>query len=236
MSDRALRNVDLILGDGPRSEAPRRSGGFRSGPKRTQARKTTPEKRTPARNTRPSEVTEDVWRLAEQWIELGTSALNGNRPYVSHYEFAKRFSTKCNEFRPLRKFRKEFGQEHTVSVLTFMIEFFWDGLTEGDTDAVHQMKFLRDDWESLFDRATTAFAVQAIRNTEQSGRRYEPTPPSENNYLNLVEQRRLEHWQALAVADEAPPAPQGDLRARWSATESAATLANRQKGTTTNDS
>lgn len=235
MTDRALRHVESLLDESRDTGFQRKRSGFRASATKRSASKPTATNARP-RNTRPSEVSEDIWELAAQWIEVGTGALNGNRPYVSQSEFAKRFSQRVNADRELIDFRKRFGAENTITVLAIMVDKFWDSLNEGDTDSVHQMQFIRDEWESLKDRAFTAWSIERIRRTGSHKRVYETPTASVDNYAQKVDQQRLARWRQ-EVMGSVPEVYGGgrDLRERWTASGTAATIANRQKGTTTDE-
>lgn len=240
MSDRALRNmnrVDALVGN---DERPQRQSNFQRPSGKTLARKqnhpasiTTGGKKESSANVRPSDVSVDIWNLAEQWIEEGTAALE-SRPNVSWAAFSQRLSAATNSHHGMRKFVKEFGQENAVSVIAMMINLYWDNITK-QRDVVHQFVFLRDQWEDLFDRALAMWAISEMKRKNLPRQTYAPPPPSENNYANIRARQRLNGWQSTAAIDEAPRLEQGNLRERWAAIDSPATIANPPEGTTTDE-
>jgi hypothetical protein len=153
----------------PRSQ-PRRSTGPRDIPRAS-------------RNTRPDEVTERMWGLAGQWLELGEARL-GQRPAINLPEFAKRFAAKVNSDRELLSWawkvypgsRWSTGADFVNDVIVRMIELFWDHLTVEQTNTPSlQFAFLEDEWDEWAYQALTSLKVAYYR---ENGTWEKPVLPS----------------------------------------------------------
>lgn len=134
-----------------------------------------PEFPTPAqKNTRPPEVSERVWGLAEQWLEMGEAQF-GKRPPVSKVEFSKRLDTRILADERLQRWLRisperwqevfpgvwNSGIEFVNDVLYRMLELFYENLTEDqkNTSAL-QFAFLNDEWDEWSYHAVTSVQVK----------------------------------------------------------------------------
>lgn len=141
---------------------------------RAQPRKGTGKGRTTRKEvretpSRPPEVSEDVWVLAQQWITEGEKKF-GRRPPVNTVNFAVSFSEKINSTWDLRKWVQgpdekwertlwNSGQEFVVDVISRMIRMFYDHLTEDQTRESAQFDFLHEEWDEWVYQALTSAQV-----------------------------------------------------------------------------
>jgi hypothetical protein len=153
--------------------APRRSPRRSARPQRDLTRGDRPQSRA-QRNVRPEEVSERVWEMADQWLELGEAHF-GKRPPVNRQEFSKRLSAKINSDPNLRKWLKirperwqstfggkwEAGSDFVNDVLARAVEMFWRYLTNDQSNSASlQFAFLDDEWDEWIYQATTAVKVE----------------------------------------------------------------------------
>lgn len=123
------------------------------------------------KNVRPEEVSENVWEMAGQWLDLGEAHF-GKRPPINRQEFSKRLSAKVNSDPQLRRFLRikperwqihgywESGPHFVNDVLAKALELFWKYLTNAQTNtAVLQFTFLDEEWDEWIYQAITAVQV-----------------------------------------------------------------------------
>jgi len=221
---------DNVWGDQPSEEV--------KVPRQRQRPRPEQEPRRSASNIRPEGVSENVWGLAEQWVETGTATF-GKRPPVNLSEFAKRYSETVNDSTPVLDLLATKGEPWATEVLARMVEMFWDGLEQGDRNsALLQFKFLDDEWEHWLDAAMTSVQVRWLK--EHGHLMAPPAYPhkDENIYLQHKATRRVLDGvdRALAQAEDGhvPVKPENPLhlpirnRSRYGSES--------EKGITTDDS
>lgn len=123
------------------------------------------------KNQRPDEVSEDVWALAQQWLDMA-EAKYGDRPPVNKQNFSKRLSDKINSDENLRYWlrvkpegwarfggRWEDGRHFINDVLSKMLDLFFTHLTQDQKIGSIQFAFLDDEWDEWVYQAVTAVQV-----------------------------------------------------------------------------
>jgi hypothetical protein len=170
--------LDTITGEETEPEYPTRRNTSKGwGSRGTGTRTSTParaEFKAPASKKKPAEVSDRVWELSEQWMEMATAAL-GQHPRVNQAEFAKRLDAKIAEDKSLGRwlrFRPEWWQEHFPGkwesgveflndVLARMLEMFFGSLTDEQVSKPGslQFAFLTDEWDEWCYHATTSVQV-----------------------------------------------------------------------------
>lgn len=141
------------------------------------------------KNVRPEEVSEDVWGMAEHWLDLGEAHFE-KRPPLNKQAFSKRLSDKINSDPTLRKFLRirperwehmlggsfKSGPDFVNEVLYQAVRLFWKYLTteHGNSPAL-QFLFLDEEWDEWIYQAVTTVQVGYYH---KHGEWSEPTLPS----------------------------------------------------------
>lgn len=195
---------DELAGDTP-EERPKRGlsrSGSRFGSRQERVARSSQRSYSPRERTgpsRPAEVSERVWGLAEFWIQRGEVAL-GTRPAVNLPEFSKRLQAAIQADQDIRKAIErpegqnpaEVGPEYVNDLISVMIENFWDTLAEGDKTH-HQFKFLRDDWDDLYVAAETSLRVKRILKNPVVVTT-SAVPKQDNPYLQKIAEDHMKHY------------------------------------------
>lgn len=214
-------------------------------------------------SVRPEGVSENVWRLAEQWLVEGEKKF-GKRPPVNKQAFAERFSAKINSTRDLRvraaippekwKWKEEWdsGLDFILDVISRMITKFFGHLTEDQHNTSSlQFDFLEDEWDEWVYQAITSCEVTWAVNHgtwKKSGGIYKPldrktigrpSPESPCNDPNFPGMTWGEVW--ALPAEPTPQKPEDDEPEppyEWDAgltSRLRTILANRKTATTEED-
>ena len=174
---------------------------------------------------RPEEVSERVWGLAQQWVEVGTET-TGQRPPVRLPEFSQRLDktlrqTKFIRFvlngpRQLDMLTFEDGMDYANDLVSRMVRLFWDNLEVGTKLGVAQFVFLEDDWDYLLERARTAIQVDWVKKYGRPVTPMKTYNKGENPYHQAMkEYREMEYSrQILANWDDTPPPTQAERDSR----------------------
>lgn len=153
--------------------------------------------------TKPAEVSDRVWGLAEHWMERGTAALGKRPPMVNQAEFAKRLHAAIQADRATVRLLRERGADHLNDILARMVDIFWAEIERGQEGAVLQMLFL-DSWDALMDRAQTAFMVDWLKDHGKT-QDYTPVAKDGNKYLETLEAQHLARFMRRVQEETEPP-------------------------------
>lgn len=132
----------------------------------------------PSKYNRPEGVSEDVWKLAEHWIVLGTQTI-GVHPRANWENFSKRLQDAISMEPRLNKIRQRKGEAYYLECLTWMVDRFWGwigSLAEGDTLRTPgpnlQSLFFIDNWPGLVDGSSVAINTRRIMSSLRIQERY----------------------------------------------------------------
>lgn len=159
---------------------------------------------------KPGEVSENVWGLAEQFLEQGKTFFGRNVP-VNRAEFSKRLSAVINDDRDVKNLlapwdwnedrtrlvrtrlsASEFAKavDRINDVVSEMINVFWANLEAGAQNSGGlQFRFLDDDWAQLWYVAETNLEVRKLVKGLETGE----TNRVEANYRQVSEESREVH-------------------------------------------
>lgn len=217
---------DVVTGGEPKPESdkPKRSTGKDSSKGSGSSRGSRQQDRP--KNVRPAEVSERMWGMAEQWIDLGTAAL-GHRPPVNLEEFSKRFSSTARRDPEVKRMFKARGMEYVENVLVRMIELFWESGDPNRSAGTSQFVFLHDEWDDLIYDAETSLEV---RRRKAIGRTI-PAPVYDQEAIRAHEERmkqfKIQAWCREVLAKEPAPIRKGNPEAMRAFRDR---VRNRQKG------
>lgn len=131
------------------------------------ARQKEPSAPTPdPRAQKPDDVSENVWNLAQYWMQKATESL-GSRPPVNLRKFAVRLNEVVQNDRLVQELLgshpdPERCDRRVRMVLEHMVKLFFEYGTEiaDEGSPALQFKFLRDEWDYWIDMAYTSIRVK----------------------------------------------------------------------------
>lgn len=163
-----------------------------------------------ASQQKPAEVSDNVWGLAEHFLEAGKAFFGRHIP-VNRAEFSKRLSETINTDRDVVNLLRpwEWDDDHKYlhrtpltepalgrailwinDVVAEMIDLFWNRLEQGAANSGSlQFRFLDDDWAALWYDAVTNLEVRKIHKGLETGE----TKRVPANYRMVSEESQAAH-------------------------------------------
>lgn len=174
--------------------------------KKRQQREARAQQATRPDEGRPPEVSEKVWRLTQQWLDLGEKRL-GHRPRVKKAKFAILLSEKFNDnSNPLiMQAKKQFlTGEYFALMADWMIRTFWDELEPHEEGRVHQLLFCVDYWDHYLERGLRFAEIQRWKDRGSPTIKYEPVINTAYHEL-LKEQQVARYVRTQQESENKPP-------------------------------
>lgn len=167
-------------------------------------------------DTKPEDVSDKVWALAQYWLRVGTETW-GRRPPVNLASFASRLGAVINEDPVIRKWTKRpkgrTRPEHLTLCFQSAVDIFWDSLEVGwPKDATIQFYFLGEEhWHQWRDRGES---VIWVRDLKKYGKPVQPMEQVPRDEVERMRQDRSHKEYIRRVAADrdregtSPPTPE----------------------------
>lgn len=167
---------DLLTGEAPEPRSHRRTLNRQPSSKSLKTSSGRPAKHQQVlvneNSQKPSDVTDEVWGVVQQWWDLGVGAL-GSNPRVKRSEFSRTLRDRIQQDPDVRKMIKTKGidaaRPEITRILARMSEIFWDRIESGDTSLSVQSKYW-DEWDQLWYDAVTSIEIHDLNRALRDGR------------------------------------------------------------------